>query len=225
MTVDYANVGAAHTACAETIAELDAEIIRLRTELETARSDLNHERIKVERGTEQLAEARADRDAARAVIVAKRSPEWADQAIACDLAVARAEKAEAELNAGRNLNKLQNDEWAACVREVEKLSGVAGLLRVDLGIAEAENTRLRKGLEEIAGMEVGHQEWLNHGPASGRMKDIARALLESGETSAPKSVVCPFCNEDDFDLPGLRGHIGNGWCPGYSAPFPNSEGP
>lgn len=25
-------------------------------------------------------------------------------------------------------------------------------------------------------------------------------------------VTCPFCGEGEFDLPGLKGHILNGWC-------------
>ena len=27
-----------------------------------------------------------------------------------------------------------------------------------------------------------------------------------------KSVVCPFCGEDDFDLIGLKAHLMRGWC-------------
>ena len=29
------------------------------------------------------------------------------------------------------------------------------------------------------------------------------------------TVVCPFCKEDDFDLIGLKMHLGNGWCEKY----------
>jgi hypothetical protein len=25
-------------------------------------------------------------------------------------------------------------------------------------------------------------------------------------------VICPFCQEGDFDLPGLKSHIIRGWC-------------
>lgn len=33
----------------------------------------------------------------------------------------------------------------------------------------------------------------------------------------PRNVVCPFCGEDDFDLPGLAHHLEmRGWCTGYS---------
>ena len=27
--------------------------------------------------------------------------------------------------------------------------------------------------------------------------------------------VCPFCNEGDFDLPGLKAHLYFGWCLAY----------
>lgn len=34
------------------------------------------------------------------------------------------------------------------------------------------------------------------------------------ETSS--DVVCPFCLEDDFDLPGLKAHLERGWCVVYN---------
>jgi len=28
-------------------------------------------------------------------------------------------------------------------------------------------------------------------------------------------VACPFCGEEDFDLPGLKLHLEAGWCDAY----------
>ena len=46
--------------------------------------------------TAALSKAEMEKDAAKAIIIAKRSPEWADQAIAFDLAAKRADDAEAK---------------------------------------------------------------------------------------------------------------------------------
>lgn len=35
----------------------------------------------------------------------------------------------------------------------------------------------------------------------------------------PSDVVCPFCGEGDFDLPGLKSHLEKGDC----EPFENTE--
>lgn len=36
------------------------------------------------------------------------------------------------------------------------------------------------------------------------------------ESTTVKYVKCPFCDEDDFDLIGLKTHFENGWCEVYN---------
>lgn len=30
-------------------------------------------------------------------------------------------------------------------------------------------------------------------------------------------IICPFCQEGDFDLPGLKAHYELGWCDAYNS--------
>ena len=38
---------------------------------------------------------------------------------------------------------------------------------------------------------------------------------KSGISPDSSDKVCPFCNEGDFDLPGLKAHLYFGWCLAY----------
>lgn len=40
------------------------------------------------------------------------------------------------------------------------------------------------------------------------------------------AIECPFCNENEFDLPGLKMHLEYGWCDKYNAlEMPSRVGP
>lgn len=43
--------------------------------------------------------------------------------------------------------------------------------------------------------------------------------VENGPKMSAQStdVVCPFCSEGDFDLPGLKAHFDRGWCDAFEA--------